>query len=551
MKPTKTILSITGMLALFISVVVIAGCKKDASVDNTASGTVSADRYYYNKVPVARAGADQTIALPVDSAKFDGSSSTDPDGTISSYAWTKDIGAGGTITSPHTARTSVTGLSAGNYRFKLTVTDNRGAIASDTVHVTVTGTGGPTSPANQPPVVNAGPAQTVIAPASSATLSGSATDADGTIASYLWTKVSGTGGTITSPNSATTTVTGLSAGSYVFNLKATDNGGASGNQAVTVTVSAGTPPPNQPPVVTVGAAQTITLPVSSVTLTGTATDADGTIASYLWTKTSGGVAVIATPNAASTLVSGLVAGSYMFNLQVTDNGGASTNKTVAVTVNAATTGSGGTSGYNTLLYSNGYDNAASLNTNQLGNGSISTTVFKSGTGSFKSLVTAGEGQISSGWRSEQQYPETYSQTGDEIAIEYDELFESLPNVGGLSVQWHGNVQGTSGETSLWISGGQFMVQRSICGGAGCGNIYQTGNLMTIQTNRWYHMRWEIKFSAGSDGYERLYIDGNLYYSATGQTSDGGGQYLKVGQNLFASPGNNSVMYLDNLNVWKK
>lgn len=65
------------------------------------------------------------------------------------------------------------------------------------------------------------------------------------------------------------------------------------------------------------------------------------------------------------------------------------------------------------------------------------------------------------------------------------------------------------------------------------------------------MRWEIKFSAGSDGYERLYIDGVLYFSVNGQTSDGGGQYLKIGQNLFASPGNNSVMYFDNLNVWKK
>ncbi len=38
-----------------------------------------------NRPPVANAGPDQTIILPVNSVTLDGSASTDPDGTITSY----------------------------------------------------------------------------------------------------------------------------------------------------------------------------------------------------------------------------------------------------------------------------------------------------------------------------------------------------------------------------------------------------------------------------------------------------------------------------------
>ncbi|HEY8970419.1 MAG TPA: carbohydrate-binding protein [Puia sp.] len=61
------------------------------------------------------------------------------------------------------------------------------------------------------------------------------------IVSYQWTKVSGpASGTITSPNAATTTVTNLSAGTYIFNLLTTDNntGTLSANDTVQVTVNA-------------------------------------------------------------------------------------------------------------------------------------------------------------------------------------------------------------------------------------------------------------------------------------------------------------------------
>ncbi|HEY0732081.1 MAG TPA: carbohydrate-binding protein, partial [Chitinophagaceae bacterium] len=98
--------------------------------------------------------------------------------------------------------------------------------------------GNGSTPSNQPPTVNAGPDKSITLPTSSVSLSGSASDADGSIASYQWTKVSGGAATITSPSSASTTITGLVQGSYVFRLTVTDNGGATASDEVSVTVNA-------------------------------------------------------------------------------------------------------------------------------------------------------------------------------------------------------------------------------------------------------------------------------------------------------------------------
>ncbi len=66
------------------------------------------------------------------SCTFDGSGSTDSDGTIASYAW--DFGDAGQASGLQAAHTFAT---AGTYQVKLTVTDNLAATGSTTVPVTV------------------------------------------------------------------------------------------------------------------------------------------------------------------------------------------------------------------------------------------------------------------------------------------------------------------------------------------------------------------------------------------------------------------------------
>lgn len=94
------------------------------------------------------------------------------------------------------------------------------------------------------------------------------------------------------------------------------------------------PPVNQIPGVIAGSDQSISLPSNSVTLNGKASDQDGTIISYLWTKVSGGAAVISKTSEISTGVTGLVQGVYVFKLEVIDNSGANNSSNVTVTVNA-------------------------------------------------------------------------------------------------------------------------------------------------------------------------------------------------------------------------
>jgi hypothetical protein len=276
--------------------------------------------------PVVLAGSTQTITLPTNSVTLSGSA-TETGGTIASYLWTEVSGGAATIGSSASASTGVTGLVSGTYVFRLLATDNLGDTASSTVKVIVNAAPLPV------PVVSAGANQNITLPTNSVTLSGSASETGGTIASYLWTEVSGGAATIGTATSAGTAVTGLAAGTYVFKLLATDNLGDTASSTVQVIVNAAPPPPT--PVVLAGSTQTITLPTNSVTLSGSASETGGTIAAYLWTEVSGGVATIGTAAAASTSVTGLAAGTYIFKLLATDNLGDTASSTVKVIVNAA------------------------------------------------------------------------------------------------------------------------------------------------------------------------------------------------------------------------
>src|SRR5450432_41522 len=289
-----------------------------------------------NIPPVANAGTSITITLPVNTATLDGSKSSDADGSITTYSWTKISGPNNPgSTGVNTASLSLTGLVAGQYIYQLTVTDNNGATTSAQVKVTVVA-----SP-NQVPVANAGPDQTITAPASSVILDGSASyDPDGTITAYSWIMNSGLGSVIISNgNSNKPSVTGLQPGTYSFQLTVTDNSGAVNTDLVTITVKPAPTTPNQNPVSNAGNNLTITAPQSSISLNGTSSfDPDGTIQSYLWSQASGpNTSTITSNGDVSPAISGLVVGTYTFQLLVTDNNGATNTDQVTVTVQPAAT----------------------------------------------------------------------------------------------------------------------------------------------------------------------------------------------------------------------
>jgi hypothetical protein len=260
--------------------------------------------------PVANAGSDKVISLPTNSTIITGTA-TDPDGTISSYAWTKVAGGTATLSGDHTASLSVSGLVAGAYTFRLTATDNNGATHYDDMELTV----------NNQPVVSVGADYSITLPANSVSVTGTASDPDGTIVSYCWRMTTGTIGTLTNTTTPTLSATGLAAGPYVFRLTVKDNYGASKFDDIKITVKPSPLPPNIPPVASAGADKLISLPSNSVSITGAGTDEDGTIASYTWSQVSGVSATLSNASTSTVNVSGLSAGTYTFRLTVADNAG--------------------------------------------------------------------------------------------------------------------------------------------------------------------------------------------------------------------------------------
>jgi len=86
-----------------------------------------------NQSPTASFTANPTSGVAPLAVSFNASSSSDSDGSITSYAWDfKDGNTGTGETINHTFS------STGSYNVKLTVTDNKGAIGSTTKTITVT-----------------------------------------------------------------------------------------------------------------------------------------------------------------------------------------------------------------------------------------------------------------------------------------------------------------------------------------------------------------------------------------------------------------------------
>jgi predicted peptidase len=90
---------------------------------------------------------------------------------------------------------------------------------------------------NKIPVANAGSDQTkYLSSSTSTSITGSGADAEGSLSSYKWTKISGPTATLSYTTSATMKVSSLKAGVYIFRLQVTDSKGNTDSDYVKVTV---------------------------------------------------------------------------------------------------------------------------------------------------------------------------------------------------------------------------------------------------------------------------------------------------------------------------
>lgn len=231
---------------------------------------------------------------------FDGSASSDSDGTVESFAWSFGDGASGTG-----ATTSHTFDADGTFTVSLTVTDDDGATGSTQQQVSV-------EALNVPPVA----AINVSCEELTCSFNGlGSTDSDGEITAYAWEF--GDGGTSAEAEASHTFA---SAGVYSVTLTVTDDDGDTGDATQDVTVALDNMAPE--------AAMDVTCTGLVCEFDGTeSSDPDGTITSYSWDFGDGETSTEATPN--HTFAG---AGSYSVSLTVTDDGGLSDTVTEVVEV---------------------------------------------------------------------------------------------------------------------------------------------------------------------------------------------------------------------------
>jgi len=291
-----------------------------------------------NAAPTVNAGEDQNVeqGVTVDLQ----ASATDQDGNIVSYVWKQTAGPNVVLSDVDKAQAKFeapTVQQDTRFTFRVIVIDDRGASAEDNIVVIVTPSQGNGSQ-NNLPEADAGLNYSVNA-STEAFLVGNGTDSDGTIKSYLWTQTVGESVTIKSADKATASFVAPDVTESItltFQLIVVDNEGASATDEVSITIKPFDPQAieNNKPVANAGDDKTIDSD-TDVVLTGTGTDDDGSIASYLWEQLGGPTVSLSNQSIAETrFVAPKVDQQTIltFRLTVTDDNGATATDEVAISV---------------------------------------------------------------------------------------------------------------------------------------------------------------------------------------------------------------------------
>ena len=244
--------------------------------------------------------------------------SSDSDGSVTSEEWLIDGSVVATGTSANLT------LSDGTNSVTFRATDNSGDSSTATVTISVS------APNASPSVSISGGNRSITDTDGNAgetvAVSATATDSDGSVSSTEWLVGGAVVATGTSANLS------LDDGATTVTFRATDGEGASSSTSVTIAVAA--PSENAIPAVSIsGGDRTVSDSNGTageiVSMSGTATDSDGSIASTEWLISGVVVATGVTANLS------LVDGSNTVTFRATDNDGGSSSTSVNINVSVA------------------------------------------------------------------------------------------------------------------------------------------------------------------------------------------------------------------------
>lgn len=315
------------VVSIFFVLGILASCGGGGSGDSPLPPPSSGGGAQ-NTAPTADAGPDQSSEVGM-TVTLDGSGSSDPDGDTVTFEWEFE-------SKPDSSQTSLSDASiqnptftadvVGNYVIQLVVAD--GSISSEPDSVTVQ-----VSQANQSPVADAGPDQSVTT-GDEVTLDGSQSlDPDEDLITYLWEFTQRPEGSSASLSNATTvnpTFVADTDGNYTVRLAVSDPDGLESSDTVDITADTA----NSAPVANAGPDQNV-VTNSLVLLDGSASsDADNDGLTYSWEITSKPEGSAATLDDASSPNPSFTAdfdGEYSISLIVNDGIVSSDSDTVVIT----------------------------------------------------------------------------------------------------------------------------------------------------------------------------------------------------------------------------
>ena len=253
--------------------------------------------------PVAEVATTDVVITEGETVTLDASSSRDADGDEITFAWS----GAGVIADATAAMTTVSSLTAGDHVFTVTVSDGE-LEATAMVNVKVI---------------------TVAERLSISDISALTVDEDNTaeVAVNFDNQLGKETVISAMADNASVEVMGHETGSM---LKLTPDMNFNGDIEVTVMVAYADEPTAVAPVVELSETHIYVREDQVPTLTASATDLDGDELSFTWQ----GPGNIATPNAASTQISGLVPGDYVYTVTVND-GSENVSQSMQVSVTAA------------------------------------------------------------------------------------------------------------------------------------------------------------------------------------------------------------------------
>jgi hypothetical protein len=272
-----------------------------------------------NQAPTADAGPD--LEAEVGERVTITGGGTDPEGLSLDFSWTvvsRPQGSTAPLEDPDTATPEIVPDVAGTYVLELTVTDDAGDTDTDTMEIEVTQPVGPVGDAGPDRTVNVGATVSLI---------GTATGGQPPIA-FAWTILSGPSSPpIQNANSANASFVASAAGTYVVQLKVTDNLG----QMDTDTVQIVSEQPNRIPTGSLNAPVAVFVD-TGVTVNVSASDPDNDPLEISWSVFNPNGLLVASGEGTEISFTPTALGTYAVVVDVSD-GSASIELTTQILVN--------------------------------------------------------------------------------------------------------------------------------------------------------------------------------------------------------------------------